>query len=288
MCKKCFYWVFILTVLFLSKGTVAIGQQSDDKPHEQSKNALSVSSNSQNSNISHTSSVQGLDDQLRAQIQNAPETASTASKIEGMVIQRIQSGAFVSDESVMAVVNYRIILEQKQVQENKKKSAQFPMSKTLIKTLIAYTHKRPMLTAELFAKLSDVYAQEGNTVDKAKSSASAVVLLRQLDIQTNELRVQSLLSTADALYSLGDRPKADTLYVEVLSYPYEYILDPEADKIFVDCYRQAAVGLINSRQGNVTALEQIFLRPWARIELDPYLQQVIKQAKERTATTTHP
>lgn len=274
MSKIYLYWSTVAILLLIGSSHIVIAQQ------QFSAILLKGSFYSQNSNPDDTISAQEFDNQLHALLGLKSLSSTTASIVEAKLFQRLKRGQFVSDDGVLSVVNNRIILEQQQLPESK--SVQLPKSEVLIKALITALYKRPMLVSALLTKLSDIYRQEGNRSEQASVSASAVELLKQLDIQTNELRVQNLLSTADAFYKLGNRTKADGLYVQVLSYPYEYILDSKADTLFQDCYRQAAIGLINSRQDNVTALEDIYLRPWAQIELGAYLQQIIKQAKERT------
>lgn len=201
--------------------------------------------------------------------------------IEKAVLERLKSEKYTTDVTVMAAVNAWSYYESsqepgKQIVED---GGRFKRTISFINELIPLVSDRSSLKAKLQVKKADLYHINGHYFEAAEAYREAVNLLKPLHIDIDKMRVENMVKLAGILLASGKKSEAESIFLDVLSYPWYLITDPEPQQFLRDYYIQAGIGLIDCRRGDLEALKNTFFVPAANAKLEPILEKAIQEAE---------
>lgn len=198
--------------------------------------------------------------------------------LEEAVLRRLRAERFTSDDAVMHALNVWIAQESKG-NGGAAGAPRFPNARRLADTLLKELYSRPVLAARILQQKGYMARTEDDRLGAAREYGKAVQLLTRVDYDVDAQRIESMTEMADAYFLAEERKLAETLYLDVLSFPWYQVTDAEAQQFFRNLYIRAGRGLIDTRRGNLAALKQIFFVPAAQEELGPYLAMAIRQVQ---------
>ena len=149
---------------------------------------------------------------------------------------------------------------------------------TLINQLLAYTEDRKTLTASFHLILGEIYENTGQNAKAKASFANAVDDFHELHLFVDSNRIYTMLKLGQQLYKEGNKEKAETVFLDILSYPWHLVEDVETQQQLKEHYIQAGIGLIDCRRGNLEELQDIYFYPSVKDVLSPILNQAKKDA----------
>jgi tetratricopeptide (TPR) repeat protein len=210
------------------------------------------------------------------------ESSKTKPDFCAIVLERLQQGKFVTDQTILTCVTAWSYYEQVEEADRVKAGvAEYSFDKTLayLGQVEPFLYGRRPLQAQLLLKKAYCFTT-AHQPDKAISAyKEAAALLDPLHLQMDQLRIGCLTELADSLFAAGKKMEAEKLYLEVLSYPWFNVVDnPEALQNLRGLYVRAGRGLIECRRKNYAALKEIYFVPATREELAPFLDRAIAEA----------
>lgn len=213
----------------------------------------------------------------RAQAENLAPVA-----LERALLERLRDESYTTDETIVTVVQNRLLYESPRVGDAGIKDAAgklYPNTKLLIDELMPLLYGRSDLQARLHETKAGLFSDEDDAKGEIAEREQARSLLHQEHLDVDRRRIRNIISLAGEYLQLGNRQKADELYTEVKSYPWYLVRDPEWDQIFRTSYIDAVRGLIDARRGDLKALQAIFIYPAVKEEVGDYLKRAIAGAK---------
>jgi len=202
--------------------------------------------------------------QLEAQ-QRAPEM------LEERVLERLRANLDAYDSSILeAVYAWR-----------EHEADDYPHTRRLIESLLPYTERRPMLAATLMSISGELSHQAGDIDAAIEAYMEAVDDLHEMHIDVDSKRIYSMMTLGHLLLLQGNRQGAETLFLDVLSYPWYQIREADLQALLRQYYIKAGLGLIDCRRGDLDSLREIYFVPAAEAELLPALRRAIKAAGGR-------
>lgn len=200
--------------------------------------------------------------------------------LEQPVVSRLQSEKFTTDEAILRMQNAWFNYEA----SGGVTGPSFSETKRFTASMVALLNKRPSLEARLHQVLAQVFTSEENLAEAAKEHDRALQLLNPLHIDVDVQRISTTVELATILYSLGEKKRAEALYLEALSYDWFKVQNsPSAFQRLRELYLQAGRGLIEARRDNLNALKEITFWPSTMENLGPVLRQAIEQAQANQA-----
>ena len=199
------------------------------------------------------------------------------------VVQRLQAGKFVTDETILTTATALSYYEQVQAAAKAKGEAEYTFDQTLgfIGQVEPFVYGRSLLEAQLLMKKAFCFTTSRNRKKAIDAYRQTALLLEKLHLQVDQQRIMNLNELAETLFAEGQKAEADKLFLEVMSYPwYNVTGNPEALQNLRSHYYRAARGLINCRRDNLNALKEISLVPATQEELKPILEKAIADAKQ--------
>lgn len=203
------------------------------------------------------------------------------SDVEAALLKQLQSGRYVTDESVVAVVNAWSAYESPSPTAASKilsAEQQFPNTLRLIKAVHLFTYGRPFLKASLHQIQASLLRICGDSAVAAKELQVSLDVLTPFHLMVDQSRMNSLVEEGETLYVSGAKEQAQVFFLEALSYDWYKVEDPEALQTLKDLYVRAGRGLIDCRRQNLKALQEIVFVPAASDELGAYLAKAIQDA----------
>ena len=183
---------------------------------------------------------------------------------------RMENDIHTYDGSILEIVRAWRYYEKDQVISGK--------TITLINQLQDDTQDRKTLTATFNLIKGEIYENTGE-IDKATASfAEAVDDFHELHLFIDSNRIYTMLKLGQQLYKVGNKEKAETVFLDILSYPWHLIQDIGTQQPLKEHYIQAGIGLIDCRRGDLEGLNDIYFFPSVNDILTPILDKAKKEA----------
>jgi len=200
---------------------------------------------------------------------------------ETALLKEIDSGQYVTDETIVTVINTWASYEYPSPSTKSKTLSteqQFPNTFRLMNAIDPVVYGRPLLKGRLHQIRASLMRTCGDSVNAAKELQDAVDVLTPFHLMVDKNRMMSLVEEGEALYASGAKDLAQVCFLEALSYDWYKVEDPETLQTLRALYIRAGRGLIDCRRQNLPALEEIVFVPAVNTELVPYLDQAILNA----------
>jgi hypothetical protein len=197
--------------------------------------------------------------------------------LEEMVLERLQAGEWTYDRTILeAVYAWR---NHESAVELADPPVPYRHTRRLIDALFRYTDERPMLHATLSSINGEILHELGQIEAAASAYLDAVDELHGMHLTVDTKRIHSMTTLGHLLLSIGNKPDAEKLFLDVLSYPWYLVTEAELMSLLRESYITAGLGLIECRRGNLAGLREIFFVPAAEDELLPTLKAAIEEAR---------
>jgi len=204
-------------------------------------------------------------------------------RLQETLLDTLRKGIFVTDSAVIHIV---------------KASARYASSagaieaetgidhvRRFIGMLLPHTYGRQALQAQLYSLRAGYAGYTGDYASECKDLDSAIQVLDPLRITIDITRQENLVQYANKLYLLRDHGRAESLYMEALSYDWAKVRDKTAFDLLKDLYIQAGRGLIQCRRGRLDDLRITYFYPAVMDELGAELRNAIDEAESDAAWT---
>ena len=194
------------------------------------------------------------------------------NQIASSVFDRLQKGFFVKDELLTRLVINSIDVERL-------KGKDYPESLRIIDATLSSLKYRPIVESRLYVIKGNLYSELQEKGKSLESYEKATSVMNAIHLDVDVERSSVLLQTANYAASIGEKAKANKLYLVVYSYPW-YIAKGEAQGVLQEYSAQAGIGLINLRRGDLKALKDIYYVPSMKSRIEPALQLAIREAEK--------
>jgi len=201
------------------------------------------------------------------------------------IVTRLQSGKDTTDDTVLACVGAWTFYEETRSPDANGSRSGVPLSyegtMNFIGSVMPLLIARPFLKGRLLERKGAILINGGDLKSAVAEYTAAMKILTPLHVDVDKERIGVVVSLADSLFSLGDRDKAEELYLSALTYPWHLIEEnPEALQALRSLYIRAGHGLINTRRHDLGALRDTHFVPATEEELGPVLEQAILEAEQ--------
>jgi len=217
-----------------------------------------------------------FDDKIR-QAREQVEARNIAPRLpEEMLLERLRADMYTYDGTILETVyawrNYESTYDWREAE------IPYPQTRRLIDLLLPYTKRRLMLNATLLSINGEIFHEFGKIDSAVEAYMDAVDNLHEMHLDVDSKRIYSMMTLGHLLLLQGNKPSAETLFLDVLSYPWYLVREAELQSLLREYYIKAGQGLIQCRRGNLAALEEIFFVPATHSELSPLLHKAIEEA----------
>ncbi|MHC4953278.1 MAG: hypothetical protein ACYTGZ_05260 [Planctomycetota bacterium] len=206
------------------------------------------------------------------------------TEIESALLARLDNGQIVPDRAVMDLAGAWTRHESEQENgdsESASAEARYPQTMRVLKELDERLGDNALLRSKLRIRAGILARNAGDLERAGQEYEQSLALLTPLRNQVDMRRMETLVSLAGTYYQLGEKRRAEALYLEAMSYVWPAVQDdPEAQHYLRDRYVEAGRGLIECRRGDLRALENITFYPATQRELGPALKAALKEARE--------
>jgi hypothetical protein len=214
--------------------------------------------------------------QMRAEV--AAQNIAPLS-LEEMLLERLRADMHAHEGTILEVVyawrNYESASDWREAE------IPYPQTRRLIDLLLPYTEQRPMLRATLSSINGEIFHESGQIDSAVDAYVNAVDDLHEMHLDVDGKRIYSMMTLGHLLLLQGNMPGAETLFLDVLSYPWYLVNEAELQSLLREYYLKAGQGLIQCRRGDLAALKEIFFVPATQAELLPLLRRAIEEAGGR-------
>lgn len=205
------------------------------------------------------------------------EKKETPAALEAALISRLQQEQYTYENTIIHIVyawrNYEAISVQGNGSPSYTNTLQF------IDNILQYVEQRIFLKARLQSIKGSIYLALNELEPAAEWFREAVDHLHVLHLDVDVNRIYNMTIMGQALLRMNNKENAEKLFLDVLSYPWYLVQEPDTRITFREYYITAAIGLIECRRGNAAALRNIFFVPATQHELAPILEQAIRDAE---------
>lgn len=188
------------------------------------------------------------------------------------LLDRFHEDLFTNDESVMEVVNASNYAEGKQ-------NPKCPSTLQLVDQLLELSAERPMLRVSLLKKKAYLLGLSGNSGDATATRLAAMEILEKLHLEIDRQRMENMVQVGSSYLQGGQLKDAETMFLDVMSYPWHLVSDSASFAFLRERYIEAAKGLILCRKGNLESLKNIYFVPATNSILKPILDKAIFDAQ---------
>ena len=197
-----------------------------------------------------------------------------------ILLARVNAGAFVTPGNVRrtATAIQRSQFDLPNKKEPLPPDATVPWVRSFLRQVFT-TAKLPALRIAAGEQLAE-------SLERGKLFDEAIVVRSKLINECTQLESESMnslqrnkLDAAPRLFQNNKKSEAETLFLEVTSYPW-YLLAGKEIQTFRDYYVGGVIGLIDTRRGKLQKLKEIYIVPACREKLEPYLNRAIKEAEQ--------
>ena len=192
-------------------------------------------------------------------------------KLEEMVLARLKAEHWTYDDTILeAVYAWRGYEARPPYQQTQR----------LIDVLFQFTENRRMLHATLSSIKGEILRESGETEAAAQAFLDTVDDLHGLHLDVDAKRMYSMMTLGHLLLAQGNKKDAETVFLDVLSYPFHLVTDEDLRSLLAEYYIKAGIGLIDCRRGNLAQLKEIYFVPATHDDLMPRLQRAIAEAQQ--------
>jgi hypothetical protein len=193
------------------------------------------------------------------------------AKLEEMVLARLRAEHWTYDAT---------ILEPVYTWRGFEAAPPYQQTQRLIDTLFQFTENRQMLRATLSSIKGEILRECSDTEGAAQAFLDAVDDLHGLHLDVDAKRMYSMMTLGHLLLAQGNRKDAETVFLDVLSYPFYLVMEEDLRSLLAEYYIKAGIGLIDCRRGDLAALKEIYFVPATHDTLMPRLQRAIAEAQQ--------
>ena len=192
-------------------------------------------------------------------------------KLEAMILARLRADQWTWDATILEAVYAWRGYEARPPYEQ---------TRRLIDVLYEFTEHRRMLHATLSSIQGEILREAGDTQGAAQAFLDAVDDLHGLHLDVDAKRMYSMMTLGHLLLSQGNRKDAETVFLDVLSYPFYQVMEEDLRSLLAEYYIKAGIGLIECRRGNLAQLKEIYFVPATHDDLMPRLERAIAEAQQ--------
>ena len=212
-----------------------------------------------------------FDEQVKDQRADLKARNQSPRPLEDMIVARLKSEQWTFDATILeAVYAWRGYEARPPYQETQR----------AIDSLFQFTENRRMLHATLSSIRGELLREAGDTENAAQAFLDAVDVLHGLHLDVDAKRMYSMMTLGHLLLAQGNKKDAETVFLDVLSYPFYLVMEEDLRSLLAEYYIKAGIGLIDCRRGNLAQLKEIFFVPATHDALMPRLQRAIDEAQQ--------
>ncbi len=191
------------------------------------------------------------------------------------ILERLADDKYTLDSTILMVAH---ALNDFESRINRNDQKQFAETIGYIDHVQLLLSDRILLKAQLLMLRSEIMVLQSHRESAMEDLSKTNSLLHPLHLEIDKRRIRSMLELAGLFLQSNNKIKAEKLYLDILSYPWTLIEEPEYFHALRDYYIQAGKGLIECRRGNLEALKNIFFVPAVNEILQPILKKAISEA----------
>lgn len=209
-------------------------------------------------------------------------------KAQSILAERLRQERWTTDASISNIVDAWMEYESPRPSQDGKRDAQghlFSGSIACMDQLIPLLQNRELLQARLHSRKGYFLYTDRRFAEASVEYEKSLSVYAPLSSEVELSRIGNMTLLANMQVTLGNKEKADAMYLEILSVPWVFVSDKKSKESLKDVQTRAGSALIRLRQSDLRSLQKLYPVTTTIPRLREELDAAIKAATVRNSSS---